>query len=522
MPGIAARCWCGRTRGQRGFAREYKVLHRCIWEALRARGAPVKLGERLSVDEWLDEALAEALDRLERVRLRAACLRATRGRHHPAGGPEAQGDPTSAAAPRPGDAAVPKSRPGGDHPGAGGPSPTTRRLRCSWPCARARSLPEGGTSGRACAKMHAWCARSENTGWSSRSRPAAWPSVACRDGRPRGLREGGRAEGRARRARAASDFVRMFVAGGAPRRAAHHANVVAGLRLRPGRRAVLHRDGARARAHLARCSTAAGSAACGSACRGRSTSGAEVARALAYAHRLEAEAARWARPPRRLPAERPLSFEGEVKLTDFGIARALGAARGDRSPARSRGSWRTWRPSRRAASRWTRAPTCSLSASCCGSCARDGASSRARPTRRRSRRCSRPSRSRRPRRGTRRFPGARRHRQAALERDAARRTRDRPRRSAMRSPRRACGSRGDTEDLDLRALMRRLWPEGARSCAALAPRSRRWCATRQAPWCGRRRPRCRPTSGPRGRQSRRGPEAGAAPLAAARRGVAAI
>jgi len=60
--------------GAAQLAREYKVLHRCIWEALRARGAPVSSGERLSVDEWLDEALAEALDRLERVRLRAAAF----------------------------------------------------------------------------------------------------------------------------------------------------------------------------------------------------------------------------------------------------------------------------------------------------------------------------------------------------------------------------------------------------------------------------------------------------------------
>ena len=58
--------------GAAQLAREFKVLHRCIWEALRARGAPVSPAERLAVDEWLDEALAEGLDRLERVRLRAA------------------------------------------------------------------------------------------------------------------------------------------------------------------------------------------------------------------------------------------------------------------------------------------------------------------------------------------------------------------------------------------------------------------------------------------------------------------
>jgi hypothetical protein len=58
--------------GAAQLAREFKVLHRCIWEALRARGAPVGPAERLAVDEWLDEALAESLDRLERVRLRMA------------------------------------------------------------------------------------------------------------------------------------------------------------------------------------------------------------------------------------------------------------------------------------------------------------------------------------------------------------------------------------------------------------------------------------------------------------------
>ncbi len=54
------------------LAREFKLLHRCAWEALRARDAPVSPGDRRAADEWLDEALAEALDRLERVRLRIA------------------------------------------------------------------------------------------------------------------------------------------------------------------------------------------------------------------------------------------------------------------------------------------------------------------------------------------------------------------------------------------------------------------------------------------------------------------
>ncbi len=54
------------------LAREMKLLHRCLWDALRLRGAPVSPTERRAADEWLDEALAEALDRLERVRIRAA------------------------------------------------------------------------------------------------------------------------------------------------------------------------------------------------------------------------------------------------------------------------------------------------------------------------------------------------------------------------------------------------------------------------------------------------------------------
>jgi hypothetical protein len=54
------------------LAREFKLLHRCLWEALKSRGAPVAQAERSAADEWLDEALAEALERVERVRLRAA------------------------------------------------------------------------------------------------------------------------------------------------------------------------------------------------------------------------------------------------------------------------------------------------------------------------------------------------------------------------------------------------------------------------------------------------------------------
>jgi len=54
------------------LAREFKVLHRSLWQALKSRGAPIAQAERTAADEWLDEALAAALERLERVRLRAA------------------------------------------------------------------------------------------------------------------------------------------------------------------------------------------------------------------------------------------------------------------------------------------------------------------------------------------------------------------------------------------------------------------------------------------------------------------
>lgn len=54
------------------LAREFKLLHRCAWDALRARGAPLSPAERRAADEWLYEALAQALERLERVRIRSA------------------------------------------------------------------------------------------------------------------------------------------------------------------------------------------------------------------------------------------------------------------------------------------------------------------------------------------------------------------------------------------------------------------------------------------------------------------
>jgi hypothetical protein len=55
-------------------AREFKILHRALWETLRAGGHVVAADERRAADEWLDEALAAALDRLDRVRMRIDLL----------------------------------------------------------------------------------------------------------------------------------------------------------------------------------------------------------------------------------------------------------------------------------------------------------------------------------------------------------------------------------------------------------------------------------------------------------------
>jgi hypothetical protein len=56
------------------LAREVKILHRCTWAVLRGHGTAVAQSERLAVDEWLDETLVEALERIERVRLRMAAM----------------------------------------------------------------------------------------------------------------------------------------------------------------------------------------------------------------------------------------------------------------------------------------------------------------------------------------------------------------------------------------------------------------------------------------------------------------
>jgi len=68
-------------------AREFKLLHRALWDTLRAAGHVVGADERRAADEWLDEALAVSLDRLERVRSRIELLERGPAVMPPAPGP---------------------------------------------------------------------------------------------------------------------------------------------------------------------------------------------------------------------------------------------------------------------------------------------------------------------------------------------------------------------------------------------------------------------------------------------------
>lgn len=52
------------------LAREVALLRRVLWEALRPLGHPASPEERRAVDGWLDEALAGALERVDRARVR--------------------------------------------------------------------------------------------------------------------------------------------------------------------------------------------------------------------------------------------------------------------------------------------------------------------------------------------------------------------------------------------------------------------------------------------------------------------
>jgi hypothetical protein len=77
-------------------AREFKLLHRAVWDVLRAAGRIVGADERRAVDEWLDEALATALERIERVRMRLDLLE-----HGPAVVPARPGPAVASAPPAP-------------------------------------------------------------------------------------------------------------------------------------------------------------------------------------------------------------------------------------------------------------------------------------------------------------------------------------------------------------------------------------------------------------------------------------
>jgi hypothetical protein len=56
------------------LAREFKLLSRAIAEALAASGQPVSAAERIALEAWLYDALAECLDRADRVRQRLEAL----------------------------------------------------------------------------------------------------------------------------------------------------------------------------------------------------------------------------------------------------------------------------------------------------------------------------------------------------------------------------------------------------------------------------------------------------------------
>ena len=67
----------------------------------------------------------------------------------------------------------------------------------------------------------------------------------------------------------------------------------------------------------------------------------------ARARRLRRHAARGRAPRRRRPHNIFVTYDGQVKVVDFGIAKAAAARRRRRAPACSRARSRTWRPSRR-------------------------------------------------------------------------------------------------------------------------------------------------------------------------------
>jgi hypothetical protein len=85
------------------LAREFRLLHRALWQALRQAGAVVGGEERRAADEWLDEALAVAVERVDRLRTRTDLVEGVPG-GAPAvrpwsGAPAASGEPARRAPP---------------------------------------------------------------------------------------------------------------------------------------------------------------------------------------------------------------------------------------------------------------------------------------------------------------------------------------------------------------------------------------------------------------------------------------
>ena len=102
-------------------AREFKLLHRAVWDALRRAGRIVAADERRSADEWLDEALAAALDR---HRAGADADRPARARTRGGAGPETRAP--GGARPPP----LPAARPAGR--GAAASAARARPAGGSW------------------------------------------------------------------------------------------------------------------------------------------------------------------------------------------------------------------------------------------------------------------------------------------------------------------------------------------------------------------------------------------------------
>lgn len=104
--------------------------------------------------------------------------------------------------------------------------------------------------------------------------------------------------------------------------------------------------------------------------------GVEAARGLHYAHRARGADGEPLNLVHRdvTPQNILVSFDGAVKLTDFGIAKAGGKSRTE--PGVLKGKFAYMSPSRRGATRWTLARTSSRSAWCCGRCSPAAGSSR--------------------------------------------------------------------------------------------------------------------------------------------------